>query len=74
MLLDLSRNDIGRVAAFGTVRVLEPLHVEHYSHVMHLVSTVEGILAEGRPPGRPGQRAAHGDGLRGPEDPGHGDH
>ena len=50
MLLDLSRNDIGRVAAFGTVRVLEPLHVEHYSHVMHLVSTVEGILAEGKTP------------------------
>lgn len=50
MLLDLSRNDIGRVAAFGTVRVLEPLHVEHYSHVMHLVSTVEGVLAEGKTP------------------------
>ena len=50
MLLDLSRNDIGRVAAFGTVRVLEPLHVEYYSHVMHLVSTVEGMLAEGKTP------------------------
>ncbi|GAA6761460.1 MAG: anthranilate synthase component I [Thermus sp.] len=50
MLLDLSRNDIGRVAAFGTVRVLEPLHVEYYSHVMHLVSTVEGVLAEGKTP------------------------
>lgn len=50
MLLDLSRNDIGRVAAFGTVRVLEPMHVEYYSHVMHLVSTVEGVLAEGKTP------------------------
>lgn len=50
MLLDLSRNDIGRVSAFGTVRVLEPLHVEGYSHVMHLVSTVEGVLAEGKTP------------------------
>ncbi len=50
MLLDLSRNDIGRVSAFGTVRVLEPLHVEYYSHVMHLVSTVEGVLAEGKTP------------------------
>ncbi|RTI11529.1 anthranilate synthase component I [Thermus scotoductus] len=50
MLLDLSRNDIGRVSAFGTVRVLEPLHVEYYSHVMHLVSTVEGMLAEGKTP------------------------
>ncbi|MFN3369160.1 MAG: chorismate-binding protein, partial [Thermus sp.] len=50
MLLDLSRNDIGRVSAFGTVRVLEPMHVEYYSHVMHLVSTVEGLLAEGKTP------------------------
>ncbi len=50
MLLDLSRNDLGRVCAFGTVRVLEPLHVEPYSHVMHLVSTVEGVLAEGKTP------------------------
>ncbi len=50
MLLDLSRNDIGRVAAFGTVRVVEPMHVEFYSHVMHLVSTVEGLLAPGKTP------------------------
>lgn len=50
MLLDLSRNDIGRVARFGSVRVLEPMHVEFYSHVMHLVSTVEGELAEGKTP------------------------
>ncbi len=50
MLLDLSRNDIGRVARFGSVRVLEPMHVELYSHVMHLVSTVEGELAEGKTP------------------------
>ncbi|KGQ21806.1 anthranilate synthase component I [Thermus filiformis] len=50
MLLDLSRNDIGRVARFGSVRVLEPMHVEFYSHVMHLVSTVEGVLAEGKTP------------------------
>ncbi len=50
MLLDLSRNDIGRVAAFGSVRVVEPMHVEYYSHVMHLVSTVEGVLAEGKTP------------------------
>ncbi|MCS6869031.1 MAG: anthranilate synthase component I [Thermus sp.] len=50
MLLDLSRNDLGRVAAFGSVRVVEPMHVEMYSHVMHLVSTVEGVLAEGKTP------------------------
>ncbi|WP_340026709.1 anthranilate synthase component I family protein [Paenibacillus sp. FSL K6-1096] len=48
MLVDLERNDIGRVAAYGTVRVPELLTVERYSHVMHLVSQVEGILAPGR--------------------------
>ncbi|WP_138496124.1 anthranilate synthase component I family protein [Paenibacillus pinistramenti] len=48
MLVDLERNDLGRVAAYGSVRVSELLKVEHYSHVMHLVSQVEGELAEGR--------------------------
>lgn len=48
MLVDLERNDIGRVAAYGTVRVPELLTVERYSHVMHLVSQVEGILAPGK--------------------------
>ncbi|MYJ57635.1 MAG: anthranilate synthase component I, partial [Chloroflexi bacterium] len=47
MLLDLGRNDIGRVARPGTVRVTQELDVERYSHVMHLVSHVEGDLAEG---------------------------
>lgn len=50
MLLDLSRNDLGRVSRFGSVRVTEQLVVEQYSHVMHLVSTVEGHLAEGKTP------------------------
>lgn len=44
MLLDLGRNDIGRVSAPGTVRVTELMAVENYSHVMHLVSHVEGQL------------------------------
>jgi anthranilate synthase component 1 len=48
MLLDLGRNDVGRVAAIGTVRVTEQFEVERYSHVMHMVSNVEGTLAPGR--------------------------
>ena len=47
MLVDLGRNDLGRVCRFGTVRVARLLEVERYSHVMHLVSEVEGELAEG---------------------------
>jgi para-aminobenzoate synthetase component 1 len=48
MLVDLLRNDIGRVAAYGTVRVADFMAIERYSHVMHLVSRVEGRLAAGR--------------------------
>jgi para-aminobenzoate synthetase component 1 len=48
MLLDLARNDIGRVAEFGSVRVTAREVVEEYSHVFHLVSEVEGRLAVGR--------------------------
>jgi anthranilate synthase component I len=47
MLVDLGRNDVGRVSAIGTVRVPELFSVERYSHVMHLVSQVEGELAPG---------------------------
>lgn len=47
MLVDLGRNDVGRVARFGTVRVPDLMVVERYSHVMHLVSQVEGDLNEG---------------------------
>jgi anthranilate synthase component 1 len=47
MLVDLGRNDIGRVARAGTVRVASFMEVERYSHVMHLVSNVEGELAPG---------------------------
>jgi len=48
MLIDLGRNDIGRVARTGSVVVDEVLGVERYSHVMHLVSNVRGELAEGK--------------------------
>jgi anthranilate synthase component I len=44
MLLDLGRNDVGRVAKVGTVRVTEKMVVEYYSHVMHIVSNVEGEI------------------------------
>ena len=47
MLIDLARNDIGRIAKTGSVRVTEAFVVERYSHVMHIVSNVEGILNEG---------------------------
>ena len=47
MLLDLGRNDVGRVAVAGSVRVEDPLHVERYAHVMHLVSDVRGRRAPG---------------------------
>jgi anthranilate synthase component 1 len=42
MLVDLARNDVGRVAEFGTVRVTEMMEIERYSHVMHIVSSVAG--------------------------------
>ncbi|MDT3428736.1 para-aminobenzoate synthetase component 1 [Paenibacillus forsythiae] len=48
MLVDLERNDIGRVSAYGTVNVPELMTVERYSHVMHLVSQVNGRIAEGK--------------------------
>ena len=48
MLLDLGRNDLGRVCKPGTVSVKQIMEIERYSHVMHLVSHVEGELDEGR--------------------------
>ena len=48
MLVDLGRNDVGRVADFGSVRVTELLTLERYAHVQHLVSEVRGRLAGGR--------------------------
>src|SRR5436190_2292490 len=48
MLLDLGRNDVGRVAKIGTVSVTDQFFIERYSHVMHIVSNVEGVLADCR--------------------------
>jgi len=48
MLVDLARNDLGRVCVPGSVQVTELMEVERYSHVMHIVSHVEGKLAEGK--------------------------
>jgi len=50
MLVDLSRNDLGRVCRYGSVRPRELMKVENYSHVMHIVSTVEGELCEDKTP------------------------
>ncbi len=47
MLIDLARNDIGRIAKIGSVKVTEAFSVERYSHVMHIVSNVEGLLLDG---------------------------
>ena len=50
MLVDLARNDVGRIAEYGTVTVDELMTIERYSHVMHIVSNVTGILREGLEP------------------------
>jgi anthranilate synthase component 1 len=50
MLVDLGRNDVGRVSEFGSVKVRDLMFVERYSHVMHLVSAVEGTLRQGLTP------------------------
>src|SRR5690606_6354205 len=50
MLVDLGRNDLGRVSAAGSVKVTDLMRVERYSHVMHIVSQVEGVLQAGRTP------------------------
>lgn len=48
MLVDLARNDIGRVCQYGSISVPEYMAIERYSHVMHIVSQVEGLIAEDR--------------------------
>ncbi|MEA5086204.1 MAG: anthranilate synthase component I family protein [Methanocorpusculum sp.] len=50
MLVDLSRNDIGRVSRYGSVRVTGFMSVEKFSHVQHIVSTVEGVLSDDQTP------------------------
>jgi anthranilate synthase component 1 len=48
MLIDLGRNDLGRVAQFGSVKVTEQMSIERYSHVMHIASHVVALLREGQ--------------------------
>jgi hypothetical protein len=48
MLVDLGRNDLGRVCSFGTVSVPELMRIERYSHVAHIMSSVVGELADGK--------------------------
>ena len=50
MLVDLGRNDVGRVSELGSVKVTEFMEIERYSHVMHLVSHVTGKLKRGATP------------------------
>jgi anthranilate synthase component 1 len=50
MLVDLGRNDVGRVSEFGSVKVTDLMFVERYSHVMHMVSSIEGTLRDGLNP------------------------
>lgn len=50
MLVDLGRNDIGRVSKFGTVAVKNLMHIERYSHVMHVVTNVQGEIREDKTP------------------------
>src|SRR6202522_1678184 len=50
MLVDLGRNDVGRVAEIGTVKVLRQMEIERYSHVMHIVSEARGRVPAGTPP------------------------
>jgi anthranilate synthase, component I (EC 4.1.3.27) len=47
MLVDLGRNDVGKVSRYGTVKVEDLMHVEKYSHVMHIVTNVKGQMKEG---------------------------
>ena len=75
MLIDLGRNDLGRVCATGSVRVTQHMEVERYSHVMHLVSSIEGTLDDRSRLARCAARVLsrrHRD--RSAEDPCHGDH
>ena len=75
MLVDLGRNDVGRVAEFGTVRLTAFMEIERYSHVMHLVSEVRGQPpARSRCGGRVGRLLSRGNGHGGAEGAGHADH
>ena len=75
MLVDLARNDIGRVCDFGSVQVKDLMIIERYSHVMHIVSSVEGKLVRRQNALRPDARdVSGGHGERRAEDSRHADH
>ena len=75
MLVDLARNDVGRVVNFGTERMEELMVLERYSHVMHLTSQVAGDLRDGRQRGRRAARhLPRGHGERRAQGAGDGDH
>ena len=75
MLLDLGRNDVGRVSAPGTVNVTQQFDIEQYSHVMHLVSHVQGRLRDGLTPYDALRSAFPAGTVAGaPKNPRHGDH
>ncbi len=75
MLIDLGRNDVGRVAQTGSVTVTEKFVIERYSHVMHISSNVTGKLDAGQDGhGRAARDPAGGYPVRRAEDPRHGDH
>ena len=75
MLVDLGRNDVGRVSDYGTVKVRDLMFVERYSHVMHLVSAVEGTLRQGLTPvDAPRRLLSRGHSYRRSQSPRHGDH
>jgi anthranilate synthase component 1 len=50
MLIDLGRNDVGRVAEIGSVKLVQNMNIERYSHVMHIVSEVTGTIPRSTPP------------------------
>ncbi len=75
MLVDLGRNDLGRVCEKGTVRLSEFMEVEKYSHVMHIVSNVQGKLRKDMDALDVLEAAFPAGTLSGaPKDQGHGDH
>ncbi len=75
MLVDLGRNDLGRVSEIGSVELESFMEIERYSHVMHIVSTVEGNLREGPDSPRRARRRFPGrDRLGGAQGAGDGDH
>ncbi len=74
MLVDLGRNDVGRVARYRSVELTDVMTIERYSHVMHITSNVTGMLADGKDSFDALRLSARWHGIWCPESPGHGDH